>query len=102
MASRTTGPYYLRSNSEKETYVDVLGSPNSNLEEDRETVRDVHLPPRQSSREDEFVVPSSTAGATGVGCTLPPDLSDRVSNSLALALALALRPSPSPNPNPSP
>ena len=86
MASRTTGPYYLRSNSEKETYVDVLGSPNSNLEEDRETVRDVHLPPRQSSREDEFVVPSSIAGATGVGCTLPPDLSDRVSNSLALEL----------------
>ena len=70
--------------------MDVLGSPNSNLEEDRETVRDVHLPPRQSSREDEFVVPSSIAGATGVGCTLPPDLSDRVSNSLALALALAL------------
>ena len=63
--------------------MDVLGSPNSNLEEDRETVRDVHLPPRQSSREDEFVVPSSIAGATGVGCTLPPDLSDRVSNSLA-------------------
>ena len=69
--------------------MDVLGSPNSNLEEDRETVRDVHLPPRQSSREDEFVVPSSIAGATGVGCTLPPDLSDRVSNSLALALGLA-------------
>ena len=76
--------------------MDVLGSPNSNLEEDRETVRDVHLPPRQSSREDEFVVPSSIAGATGVGCTLPPDLSDRVSNSLALAL------SPSPSPSPSP
>ena len=69
--------------------MDVLGSPNSNLEEDRETVRDVHLPPRQSSREDEFVVPSSIAGATGVGCTLPPDLSDRVS-------------SPSPSPSPSP
>ena len=91
MASRTTGPYSLRSSSEKEkeTYVDVLVSPSSSLDEDRETVRDVLSPPRQSPREDEFCMSSSIAGASGIGCTLPPDLIDRVPHSLA--------PSPSPS-----